>query len=459
LLFWVIAFIALKGDYKNPTNRFFSATAFFSGSGGIPVVWRENILTNYSFGGSELSIINYIMAIISTFPYYIAPYCFLMLGIIYSNIVPYKFVKIIKLVFLIPTILMYMIFPIEQTFQTSFQVLCIWVVPYIVFSNILIFLAFVREKVPAIKQHKLYISILTMPVTMYALVSSYIVPALGGDGWRYNIYITIFQFVAFIYILANHGIMGAKLKFEKNTMDTTMKAITSGNALLNHTIKNQISKIMMSLNNLNESIKEKDIEVLESIDVISKSTNHMLEMVTRIHEKTSDIILKEDYHSLINSIEEVLSMLEDNLMEKRITLTKNFDNCDIVLYSDIIHFKEMVFNILKNSIEALDIGGEITIAIYQNKKWIFIEIKDNGKGIPKEYIGQVIQPYFTTKSNQTLNFGLGLSYCYNAMIKHDGFLEIKSRLNLGTSVYLKFPQKRALSSNFKVKNMQKAFGG
>jgi hypothetical protein len=41
----------------------------------------------------------------------------------------------------------------------------------------LIFLEFIRENVPAVRRHKLYVAIVTTPVTMYALVSSYIVPA------------------------------------------------------------------------------------------------------------------------------------------------------------------------------------------------------------------------------------------------------------------------------------------
>lgn len=453
LLFWVIAIIALKGDFKNPTNRWFSATAFFSGFGGIPVVWRENILPNinYTFSDSQVTIINYIFAVISTFPYYVAPYPFLMLGITYGNLVSDKWKKRLALILIIPTVLMYIIFPIKQTFKTSFSVLCIWVVPYIVFANILIVRCFLKEKTPIIRRQKLYISVITVPVTMYALITSYIVPALGGSGWRLNFYITIFQFTAFIYILVTHGVMGVKINFEKNNMDTAMKAVTSGNAIVNHAIKNQITKILMSVDNLNANIKDKNAEIIESIDVISESTIHMLEMIQRIKDKTSDIVLKQEYNNLSSIIDQALNMVDTDIYNKNIILSKSYNlDYDIMLYCDPVHVKEIIINVIKNSIDAVDNGGKINIGVYENKKWIFVEIKDNGRGIPKEYIHKVIQPFFSTKSHKKLNFGLGLSYSYNIMQKHEGSLEIKSAINEGTAVYLNFPKQKSLKQKSSV---------
>lgn len=384
----------------------------------------------------------------SSFPYYIAPYPFLMLGITYGNIVSAKWKKRLAWILLIPTILMYLMYPIKPIFKTSFQVLCIWVVPYIVFSNILIVRCFLKEKIPIIRRHKLYISIITVPVTMYALVTSYIVPALGGDGWRLNFFISIFQFTAFIYILVTHGVMGIKVNFEKNNMDTVMKAITSGNAIVNHSIKNQIHKILMSVDNLNANIKDKNVEVIESIDVISESTKHMLEMIQRIKEKTSDIILKQQYNNPFNIIDQALNMIDTDINNKSIVLSKSYNlDYNIELYCDEVHVKETIINILKNSIDAVDKGGKINIGVYENKKWIFIEIKDNGKGIPKEDIHKVIQPFYSTKSNGKLNFGLGLSYSYNIMQKHEGSLEIKSHERHGTSVYLNFPKRKVLKAD------------
>ncbi|HEX9060957.1 MAG TPA: ATP-binding protein, partial [Clostridia bacterium] len=56
----------------------------------------------------------------------------------------------------------------------------------------------------------------------------------------------------------------------------------------------------------------------------------------------------------------------------------------------------------------------------------------------------VFEPFFSTK-NSNLNMGLGLSYCYNVMQKHNGMLEVISAKGTGTTVLLKFPMQQKSS--------------
>jgi signal transduction histidine kinase len=49
-----------------------------------------------------------------------------------------------------------------------------------------------------------------------------------------------------------------------------------------------------------------------------------------------------------------------------------------------------------------------------------------------------------------MNFGLGLSYCFNVMQKHGGSLDIFSKENIGTTVFLSFPNKRAVRLDPKI---------
>ena len=60
----------------------------------------------------------------------------------------------------------------------------------------------------------------------------------------------------------------------------------------------------------------------------------------------------------------------------------------------------------------------------------------------KSVLKQAVEPFYTTKSGNRNNFGLGLAYCYSVMKKHGGSLEISSEPGKGTSVYLTFPGQR-----------------
>ncbi|MCD8014111.1 MAG: ATP-binding protein [Lachnospiraceae bacterium] len=70
-----------------------------------------------------------------------------------------------------------------------------------------------------------------------------------------------------------------------------------------------------------------------------------------------------------------------------------------------------------------------------------IEVEDNGKGIPKEILQNVVQPYYTNKKDGR-HFGLGLSLCQKIMLEHRGSIEVKSPASAegkGTIVTLYLP--------------------
>ncbi|MNJ73464.1 Sporulation kinase E [compost metagenome] len=59
----------------------------------------------------------------------------------------------------------------------------------------------------------------------------------------------------------------------------------------------------------------------------------------------------------------------------------------------------------------------------------------------KRTASKVLEPFYTTKSSSSMNFGLGLPYAYHVMRKHKGLLQLRSRSGVGTTVFLTFPKK------------------
>ncbi|MNW64762.1 CAI-1 autoinducer sensor kinase/phosphatase CqsS [compost metagenome] len=84
-------------------------------------------------------------------------------------------------------------------------------------------------------------------------------------------------------------------------------------------------------------------------------------------------------------------------------------------------------------------GGCIELRTSVARREFRIEVKDNGAGIPQEYLAKIFEPFFTTKKN-ALNYGLGLSYCTSVMSKHGGKLTVaESTPGEGTTIVLHFP--------------------
>ena len=86
-------------------------------------------------------------------------------------------------------------------------------------------------------------------------------------------------------------------------------------------------------------------------------------------------------------------------------------------------------------------NGEIQIKIYKTYRKVYIDFADTGKGIEKDKLSLVLNPFYSTKGTKG-NYGLGLSYCYNVMQKHGGEIAVKSKVGHGTNMILSLPSKR-----------------
>lgn len=108
--------------------------------------------------------------------------------------------------------------------------------------------------------------------------------------------------------------------------------------------------------------------------------------------------------------------------------------------ADSLQMKELFVNILNNAFESLpETGGGIEIKGESDSGNYMIRIADNGKGIPKQELEYVLNPFFTTKSKGT---GLGLTVCDQIVKLHKGRLRISSKEGKGTSVDIIIPRKK-----------------
>ncbi|MDI7259202.1 MAG: response regulator [Thermodesulfobacteriota bacterium] len=101
--------------------------------------------------------------------------------------------------------------------------------------------------------------------------------------------------------------------------------------------------------------------------------------------------------------------------------------------------KKALLNLLKNSFEAMEEGGELVIrtGYHPDKKSVEILFKDNGTGIKKENLRHLFTPFFTTKLRGT---GLGLAICKRIIMeRHQGRIAITSEEGRGTTVTIQLP--------------------
>ena len=176
-------------------------------------------------------------------------------------------------------------------------------------------------------------------------------------------------------------------------------------AQIAHEIRNPLGGIELLTSLIYESV-ENNSKHKEYSGKILKEITGLKELITSYlnFSRTAPAMPEKIDIPLI--VEETLSYLQNDIKKLNINIKKDLQLKKITF--DKIHFRNILLNLLKNSIESINGNGEISIYSGREKNKSVIQITDNGEGIPGEIIDKIFDPFFTTKSSGT---GLGLAAC------------------------------------------------
>jgi two-component system, NtrC family, sensor kinase len=99
---------------------------------------------------------------------------------------------------------------------------------------------------------------------------------------------------------------------------------------------------------------------------------------------------------------------------------------------------QVFVNLLVNAGQAIDKQGEIALRTRHAGGEVRIEVADTGCGIAPEHLGQIFQPFFTTKPNG-IGTGLGLAVSADIVAQHGGCFDVQSEPGRGTTFILALP--------------------
>jgi signal transduction histidine kinase len=140
---------------------------------------------------------------------------------------------------------------------------------------------------------------------------------------------------------------------------------------------------------------------------------------------------------------EALDLVEESLHAGKINASVNVAD-DIVVSLDKAQMERVLFNLIVNSIHAImdsKKGDRILLRAYKEGNHLFIEVSDNGPGIPQQIVHRIFEPFFTTKRFEK-GTGLGLSICYNIVRAHGGDISVKSVEGQGTTFIIELPYQK-----------------
>lgn len=222
-----------------------------------------------------------------------------------------------------------------------------------------------------------------------------------------------------------------------------------------HEIRNPLNTIGMTAQHLRDlfsqnNIKSNDIEEARHLlDIVNFEIQQLQriseQFVTLNRPKTLDL-KPTDLNALIDQVNAEFTLMTESA---KITIVTNYATNLPQLQLDQGLIRQTLFNLIQNSIQAMPKGGRIYITTQPTQTLaghgIEIEVRDTGMGIPPEIQERIFDAYFTTKESEG-GMGLGLAIAHQIITAHQGRIELKSQIGMGTAFQIYLPIKSAAST-------------
>jgi two-component system phosphate regulon sensor histidine kinase PhoR len=219
---------------------------------------------------------------------------------------------------------------------------------------------------------------------------------------------------------------------------------------LSHEIKTPIFSIQGYLEILGDGAIENTSSALKYINKSQANVQRLVQLVNDIDIITNLEINKEPLlkHQFIiqDTIRDVVNNLSLKLEQKNVQFSfkKGCEN-PIQVFADKNKIYQVLSNIITNALKYGKQDGEIIASVYllEDKK-VLIEISDNGAGIAEEHIPRLFERFYRTddaRSREVGGTGLGLAICKHIIEAHGESIQVRSKINVGTTVGFTLPSK------------------
>lgn len=191
---------------------------------------------------------------------------------------------------------------------------------------------------------------------------------------------------------------------------------------------------------VNKGEEVKNEYILDKVERINQNSNRLRRLINNLIDITKfdsgfyECRCKNE--NIVYVVEDIVFASVDYANEKDIEILFDTDAEEIITSIDKEKIERVILNLLSNAIKFTNENGKIEVHIKHDDKFVYISIKDNGIGIPKEKIEQIFHRFYQVDSILSRkNEGSGIGLCIvDEIIKmHNGKVEIYSEENKGTT--------------------------
>lgn len=208
-------------------------------------------------------------------------------------------------------------------------------------------------------------------------------------------------------------------------------------ATLAHEIRNPLNAIQGAASyirkNFRGALLAEFLKIInEEVSRINKLTTNLLNFARPVTPNP----LPSDLNLIVNN---TVKLIKEEFVEKGVNLEISLNESLPEVLIDPNQIKQILLNLLINALDATDTGGfvKVTTDFYDSR--IKVSVIDSGKGIKKEDIKNIFNPFFTTKTSGT---GLGLAIAYKIAKEHGGEITVESDEKIGSRFTLYIPMRK-----------------
>ncbi|CEP80237.1 HAMP domain-containing sensor histidine kinase [Paraclostridium sordellii] len=214
-------------------------------------------------------------------------------------------------------------------------------------------------------------------------------------------------------------------------------------------VTHELKTPMTTIIGYSEIIKDNEFSDIEffnkGINRIISEANRLNRMIVQLLEISKNTNKNFDYElKKIDLSKIIISMCEDMIHKARkYNMDIKFDvESDIKIIANEDKIKEIIINLLDNSIKYGQVNSDIYLDAHRDGKYVNISVLDTGEGIEASEIDNILSPFYRVSKSETRELGstgLGLAIVKSIVDSYNGKIYIKSEVNKGTQVIVKLP--------------------
>lgn len=231
------------------------------------------------------------------------------------------------------------------------------------------------------------------------------------------------------------------LKEDSENKSKQNESILTSVSDISHQLKTPLTSIQILLDNITETPNMDETTKRKFILEISKQIKGMnfliLALLKLSRLDAGAVEFTSEKVNLEKLIEDVLSNLDILIDVKQLKIVKNIKSSPYIT-GDYSWNKEAILNIIKNAIEHTESGKNVTITLDENNVYSYIKIKDEGEGIPENELKHIFDRFYKTQNTKENSMGIGLALAKSIIEKQNGYIQVESKINEGTTFIIKY---------------------